>query len=389
MQNVSRRSFLQAAGASALGVASACGPAPRAGVNPASGGRLLYVGTYTRGKSEGIYVSRMDPETGAVTVESSVGGVSNPSFLAVDRGSRHLYAVNETGEFRGEKSGSVKAFAIDPATGGLRPIGEESSRGAGPCHLTVDPSNRFVLVANYGGGTAAVLPVLPDGGLGPATSVVRHEGSGPNRARQEGPHAHSVTLDPAGRFAFVADLGIDRLMGYRFDPATGALSPGEGVTVEPGAGPRHFEFHPRGDRAYLINELTSTLTALAYDAASGRLTPTATVPTLPADFGGRSHAADVHVHPSGSFVYGSNRGHDSIVVYGIAAGSGELTLVQHQPTLGRTPRNFAIDPTGRFLLVANQDSHGIVTFAIDSETGRLRHTGAIASVPMPVCLRFA
>ena len=348
----------------------------------------IYLGTYTRGRSEGIYLARMDAGSGRITVDRLVAEVENPSFLALDPARAHLYAVSEVDDFAETDGGGVVAYAIG-ADGGLRELNRQPSHGAAPCHLTVDASGRYVLVANYTGGNAAVLPILADGSLGPATEVVQHTGSGPNAQRQERPHVHSVTLDAANRFAMVADLGIDRVVGYRFDAERGTLTPAEvaGVHARPGAGPRHFDFHPDGRRAYVINELDSTLTALAYDPATGSLESTGTVSTLPPGYLDDNSCADVHVHPSGRFVYGSNRGHDSIAVFAIE--SGALTPVQHQSTLGRIPRNFAIDPSGRFLIAANQESDSLVTFAIDSGTGRLTPAGVPVDAPVPVCVRFA
>jgi 6-phosphogluconolactonase len=385
MTNISRRTFIAVAGTAALGLAG-CAPSLVGG----GGDRRLYVGTYTRGRSQGIYLLRMSP-AGELSVSGLAAETTNPSFLALDATRRRLYAVNEIGNFRGGASGAVSAFQVDPASGALRLLNEQPSHGAAPCHLIVDGGNRFVLVANYTGGNASVLPIQADGSLGEAVSVVQHAGSGPNPQRQQRPHAHSVNLDSANRFAFVADLGIDRVMIYRFDARAGALTAAEpeSAAAEPGAGPRHFAFHPDGRRAYLINELNSTLTSFVYEPGTGTLTPRQTLSTLPAGFEGANNCADVHVHPSGRFLYGSNRGHDSIVVFTIAPGDGALSPVQHQSTLGRTPRNFAIDPTGRFLLVANQDSDSISVFSIDPGTGTLTHTGQILDVPVPVCLKFA
>jgi 6-phosphogluconolactonase len=346
---------------------------------------LVFVGTYTRGASEGIYVCRMDPATGGLEQVATASGIANPSFRALHPHSPHLYAVHEGGE------GSVSAFAMDAESGELTHLNQQPSGGAGPCHLTVDQTGRSVIVANYGSGSAAVLPIDDDGRLAPPSHVVQHEGSSVHPQRQEGPHAHSVTIDPSNRFVFVADLGVDKVMIYELDLDAGKLAPSEvsSVGVAPGAGPRHFDFHPSGRYAYLINELGNTIVAYQYDGASGALTEVQTVPTLPADFDGRSTCADIHVAPSGRFVYGSNRGHDSIVIYAIDGETGSLTYVGHEPTGGETPRNFGIDPTGTLLLAANQNSDTIVAFRVDEESGRLSPTGATAFVPAPVCVKFA
>jgi len=351
---------------------------------------LVYVGTYTRGKSEGIYVYLMDLSSGALEFTSKATGVVNPSFLAIDAEKRHLYSVNEIREFAGKPGGSVSAFSIDQKTGALTYLNRQPSQGIGPCYLTVDKTGKYVLVANYGGGSLSVLPIQDDGQLGAATDVVQHQGSSVDLKRQASPHAHSIVLDQANRYAFAPDLGLDRVMIYRFDPDRGKLSANDmpWVQIKPGAGPRHFTFHPNGRYAYLINELGCTLIAFAYDQMHGALREVQTVSTLPMGFEGKSYCADVHVSPSGKFVYGSNRGHDSIVIFSIDESTGKLAYVDDESTKGKTPRNFAIDPTGTFLLVANQDTDTIVTFRIDQQTGRLVSTGQMAEVPMPVCLKI-
>lgn len=357
---------------------------------------FVYVGTYTqtepgtRRRSEGIYVYRMDPASGDLAPAHVVPDVVNPSFLALDPHHRYLYAVNEVAEIDGRNTGAVSAYAVDQATGGLTFLNRQSSGGTGPCHLSVDQTSRYVLVANYDGGSVAMLPILAGGQLGPATCVVQHAGSSVNPQRQREPHAHSITVDPTNRYAIVADLGIDQVLVYRLDLEGGRLIPNDppGARVEPGAGPRHFAFHPNGRFGYLINELGSTMTAFAYDSSRGTLQHLQTLSTLPADFTGTNHCADVHVHPSGRFVYGSNRGHDSIVEYAIDPSTGLLTLVGWESTRGRTPRNFAIDPSGQFLYAANQNTDTIVTFRIDATTGQLSPTGQVTEVPSPVCVQI-
>ena len=343
---------------------------------------LLYVGTYTSGKSEGIYLYRLDRATGELKRAGSVKS-ENPSFLAIDPGRRFLYAVNEI------PTGTVSSFRIDRKTGGLAFVNQQPSAGADPCHLTVDNRSKSVLVANYTSGNVAVLPVQRDGALGAAVDVEQHEGSGP-REQQKGPHAHCIKLDRSNRHAFATDLGTDKLMIYRFDSNTGRLEPAEqpSATLHQGAGPRHFTFHPNGEYLYVINELDSSLTTFKYNAAQGTLTAFESVSTLPRDFSGTSYCADVHVSQSGRFLYGSNRGHDSIVVFAIDARTGRLNLVEHVSTEGKWPRNFAIDPAGRFLLVANQRTDNVVVFRIDAQTGRLTPTGHSAEIPAPACVQF-
>lgn len=353
--------------------------------------KLVYIGTYThKGASEGIYIYRLDMATGTLTPAGVAKGVLNPSFLALDPQHRYLYAVNETMTFDGQPGGGVSAFALDPQSGLLTFINSQCTHGGAPCHVSVDQTGRFVYVANYMGGNAAAFPVRADGGLNPASAVVQHTGSGVNPRRQEGPHAHSITLDPTNTFAFVADLGIDKVMVYQLDLEGGTLPSHTPpwVEVQAGAGPRHMTFHPNGRYAYLITEMGNTIIAFTYDAARGTLAVLQTVPALPEDFAGRSNCADIHIAPSGKFLYGSNRGHDSIIIYAIDAATGLLTYVGHAPTLGQTPRNFAIDPTGTYLFAAHQDSDTIVTFRIDPETGELTPTGQVTEVSMPVCVRI-
>jgi 6-phosphogluconolactonase len=344
----------------------------------------VYVGTYTRGQSKGIYLCRLDLADGTLEPVGLAAEVANPSFLAVHPSRPLLYAVGEVSSFAGNRTGAVSAFSIDPQTGKLGLLNQQSSQGAGPCHLVVDPTGRYVLVANYGGGSVACLPIQEDGRLGEATSFVQHEGSSVNPRRQQGPHAHSINLDAAGRFALVPDLGLDKILIYRFDAAAGKLLEGDPpwARVAPGAGPRHLAFHPTRPYAYVINELDSTVTAFAYDAQRGRLDPLQTISTLPEDFEGDNTAAEVQVHPSGRFLYGSNRGHDSIAAFAVDTETGKLTCVAHQSTQG----NFGIDPTGAYLLAANQTTDNIVVFRIDPKTGVLDPTGHSATTQSPVCV---
>ncbi len=347
-----------------------------------------YVGTYTDGRREGIFVFKCDAASGTAQLIGAVAGLPNPSFLAIHPSRRYLYAVNEIGDFGGRAAGAVSAFVVDGDTGGLRSLNQQSSVGSGPCHLIVDATGRFVLVANYGSGSVAVLPIQADGSLAEASDFVQHHGASVNPQRQEGPHAHSIILDPANRFAFVADLGLDKLMIYRFDADGGKLTPNKpaSVSVSPGAGPRHFTFHPNGRYAYVINELDNTVTAFAYDAGSGALHARQTLSTLPEGYAQTSYCADIHVAPNGRFLYGSNRGHDSIAIFSIDD-AGRLSSLGQEPTRGRWPRNFALDPSGRFMWVANQESDGITIFAVDEATGRLSARDQLR-VPKPACVKF-
>ncbi|HEV2835181.1 MAG TPA: lactonase family protein [Pyrinomonadaceae bacterium] len=369
--NFSRREFFKLSG---IGLAGA--------VNFSAFERTLYVGTYTSGKSDGIYIYRMDQMSGELKHIGSVKS-ENPSFLTVDPNRRFLYAVNEN------PTGAVSSFRIDPTTKQLTFLNQQSSQGADPCHLTVDKRGKSLLVANYTGGNVAVLPVQRDGGLGEAIDVRQHKGSGP-REQQKSAHAHCIKLDRNNRHAFAADLGSDKVFIYRFNSFNGKLEPAQQASafLHGGAGPRHLDFHPNGTYLYVINELDSSLTTFKYDSQKGALNAFETVSTLPRDFVGTSYCADIHVSRSGRFVYGSNRGHNSIVVFAIDPRTGRLNLVEHVSTEGKWPRNFTIDPTGRFLLVANQHTDNVVVFRIDAQTGRLTQTGHSAEIPTPVCLQF-
>jgi 6-phosphogluconolactonase len=388
-ETTSRRDVLKTLGVAALGLTL---PKTSGARTPARAPRemLVYVGTYTTGKSEGIYLLRLDLSSGELSRVGTTKGVVNPSYLTLDRGRRRLYAVNEVEEFAGRKSGAVSAFAVDQRTGGLRLLNQQPSMGGAPCYVSPDASGRFVLVANYVGGNVAVLPARGDGSLGEATDVKQDEGSGVNRERQEGPHAHCILQDASGRHVYACDLGTDKVMIYRLDAKAGKLIPNAQpwAQVKPGAGPRHLTFHPGGRRAYLMNELASTVTVFAHDPVRGTLKELQTVSALPEDFKGANTGADIHASPDGRFLYSSNRGHDSIAVFKIDARAGTLALVGHTPTQGRTPRNFAVDPTGALLLVANQNSDTVVTFRRDARTGELQPTGHVAEIPSPVCLKL-
>ena len=379
----SRRQFMKAGG---LGVLGAFASRTHGWTRQ---DRVLYVGTYTQsGKSEGIYLYGMDPQTGTLTRMNAFKSV-NPSFLTIDRTKRFLYAVNEVGEYLGKSGGAVSAYAIERPSLNLRLLNEQATNGADPCHLTIDRKGKTLLVANYTGGSLTALPVRSDGTVGMAIEVKQHEGSS-IKEQQKSPHAHCIILDQSERYALAADLGIDKVMIYRFDKATGKLTPGKqpSADLQQGAGPRHLTLHPTGRYLYVINELDSTMTAFKYNAPTGTLTQIETVSTLPSDFSGVSYCADVHVSPSGRFLYGSNRGHNSIAVFEIDQRTGKLKQLEHVSTEGDWPRNFTIDPSGRFLLVANQRTDNVVIFAIDSQSGRLKATGQIAEIPVPVCLKF-
>jgi 6-phosphogluconolactonase len=359
---------------------------------------LVYVGTYTapRGKGKGIYLFRLQTDNLEVSQNITLvplgiaAETPNPSFIAFDLKRRLLFAVNETDAFDGQRTGAVSAFSIDAATGVLTLLNQRSSNGTAPCHLVLDKDNRHVLVANYGSGSVAVLPVGSDGRLGAATDVVQHTGRSVNPDRQTGPHAHCVTLDPANRFAFVCDLGIDKILTYRFDAQRGTLTPGDPAftAVKPGAGPRHMVFRPDGRFAYVVNELSSTITAFDYDGSAGLLKELQTVSTVPAYFDGANSGAEIDVHSSGRYLYVSNRGHNSVVLFSIDPERGTLTYIEEQGTGGSKPRHFGIDPSAKYLAIANQDSDTVLVCRIDAGNGRLKPSGVFASAPSPVCVKF-
>lgn len=348
----------------------------------------LFVGTYTEKDTNGIHTYRVESDS-ALTQLFETPGLPNPTFLAVHPSQKYLYAVNEIGEYEGKPAGAVSAFFIH-ADGSLAPINTQSSVGRGPCHIIIDRAGKNALVANYGSGSAAVLPINTDGSLEPASAFVQHAGNGADASRQEGPHAHSTTLSPDERYAYVADLGLDKLMTYRFDASKGALEANvpPHTALHAGAGPRHFTFHPNGRWAYVINELDNTVVAYDYSAGTGALSVKQTISTLPAGWSGTSYCADIHISPNGKFLYGSNRGHDSIAIFAIARTGGLLSLVGHQGEDIVWPRNFAIDAAGRFLYVANQNSDSIVAFEMNANTGALTPTDVRMNLPKPVCIQF-
>lgn len=376
---------------------------------------LVWFGTYTKGDdppvSEGIYVSRMNLETGRVSPASLAAEAVNPSFLALHPTRPWAFAVAEIaapladapggrGGANGRSSGGVRSFSIDRSSGRLTAIDQQPSGGAGPCHVAVDPSGSCVVAANYGGGSAACFRIRGDGGLepvaeGPAGGFLQHDrsprtGPGLNPRRQEGPHAHCARPSPDGRFVLVPDLGMDRVFVHSLDPARGTLAPHGSIEVAAGSGPRHVAFDPKARHAYVINELALTITAMRWEAERGMLQALQTLSTLPEDVADREgfSTAEVVVHPGGGFVYGSNRGHDSIAMYSVERDTGRLTFLGVEPTRGKVPRNFAIDPTGRWLLAAGQNSGNVTVFAIDPSSGRLKFTGQSIEVPRPVCVLF-
>ncbi len=352
---------------------------------------LMFVGTYTRaGSSKGIYTFRMD-DSGGMTEVAVAEGISNPSFLAIHPNGKNLYAVAEVAEASGVPGGALYSYEIDHPSGELSLMNQQSTGGPGPCHVSVDATGKYAVVANYAGGSVCMLPVNDDGSLSPSSHFIQHYGGTKvNPQRQEKAHAHSANLSPDNRIVIINDLGMDQLRVYEMDLEAGKLKFNEESSVmsAPGAGPRHFDYHPNGKYAYAINELGCTVTAYNYDAQTGGLSEINTLSTLPEGYDGENTTADVHVSPDGRFVYGSNRGHNTLAIYRIDEADGSIEFVSDQSTGGKTPRNFAIHPEGKFLYAANQDSDSIIQFEIDSASGKLAPIGREIRCPMPVCIKF-
>jgi 6-phosphogluconolactonase len=366
-------------------------PARAEGPKPGSTAMTVYVGTYTGPKSKGIYMMTFDAATGALGAPEVAGEAKSPSFLTVSPDDKHLYAIGEISEFQGKKGGAVSAFSIDPATGKLTLINQQSTGGPGPCYVSLDHTGKVALVANYGGGSVESLPIKDDGSLGEPATFIQHTGNGPDKSRQKEPHAHSINVTPDNKYAIAADLGLDKLLIYKLDTATGKLTPSDPAfaATPPAGGPRHLAWHPNGKFAFVCNEMGMIVTTFAYDGEKGTLTDLGSAPTLPegADRKGAS-TAEVQVHPNGKFVYVSNRGHDTIAVFACDPTTGKLTPTGHASSGGKTPRNFRIDPTGQFLFAANQDTGNIVVLKIDQATGALAPTGTTVEVSAPVCIKF-
>ncbi len=343
----------------------------------------VYIGSYADAKANGIHHFTLDLSSGALTAAGGVSGVTNPSFVAVAPNHKYLYAVGEGGK------GTISAFSIDEKSGDLTLLNQQSSEGNGPCFVAVDKTGKCAMIANYGGGSVASYSIGADGKLAPAASFIQHKGSSADKKRQEGPHAHSINVSPDNRFAFAADLGLDKILIYKLDAEKGTLTPNDPAFAEvpPGSGPRHFAFHPSGKYAYVCGEMTSTVHAFAYDAEKGALKLIQSLSTLPNEVKGNS-TAETQVHPSGKWVYVSNRGHNSVAIFKVDEATGQLTAAGHQSTGGKTPRNFGIDPSGQILIAANQDSNNIVVFKIDHNTGKPEPTGHEVQVPKPVCVKF-
>jgi 6-phosphogluconolactonase len=351
----------------------------------AKGEWFAYFGTYTRPPSQGIYAWRFQPASGRLTPLGLAAETSNPTFLAVHPNQRFLYAANE------DRTGTISAFAIDPASGRLKLLNQVPSRGSGPCHVAVDPGGKWVFATNYNSGSVAVFPVHEDGTLGEATGFVQHAGSSVNAQRQSGPHAHSANVSPDGRWLLVADLGLDQILSYRVDAVKGTLAAGDPpfAKLAPGSGPRHLAFGKSGRFAYAIGEMLATVTVFRYNSARGSLEELQTAQVTPEGYIGPKSGAEIAVDPNGRYLYASNRGDGTIAVFRIDGDKGTLTVVERVSTGGKTPRNFAIDPSGAFLFAANQDSGNVLVFRIDRATGRLTPAGSVLEVASPVCIVFA
>ncbi len=349
---------------------------------------LLYIGAYTNQMNKGISVAKFDLATGVISEMTTAAETANPTFLALHPSGKHLYSIGETGQYQGQKTGFVSAFSIDRASGKLTLLNEVSSKGPGPCHISLDRAGRMAMIANYGGGSVASYQILEDGKLSEAVSFFQHEGKGPVKGRQDGPHAHSINATPDGRFAVCCDLGTDEIRVYEMNPGKGSLTLKTTVNLAPGSGPRHFAWHPKLTMGYSVNELSSTVTLFTY-TGEGHMDEIQTIATLPADYSGpKNSTAEIRVHGSGKWLYASNRGDDSIAVFAVDKTTGKLSWLDRTPTQGQVPRNFFIDPAGRWLLAANQKTNNIIVFEIDQKTGKLLTTGKGMTVGQPVCLRL-
>jgi 6-phosphogluconolactonase len=351
---------------------------------------VFYIGTYTKpGGSQGIYRATLNANAGTFSEPKLAAETANPSFLTIRRDGKFLYSANEVSDYEGNKTGAVSAFSIDHTTGMLTRINDRASGGTSPCYVALNPDASLLLIANYSSGTVQSVRIDPaTGALANVASTIQHTGSGPNPGRQKGPHAHSFNFDPTNQYALACDLGIDKVIVYKTDPATGEVVHHSEAQTPPGAGPRHLAFHPNGRFAYVINELTATITVFQWDASAGTLTPVETTPATPPGYDGKAHAAEIQVHPSGQFLYASIRGNNTVALMHIDPATGKLTYQSSTDVAGKMPRHFSLDPSGRFLLVANQDTNNITLFRVNPQDGQLTATSSVLEVPAPVCVKF-
>lgn len=355
--------------------------------NPSQQRIVAFIGSYAEPSAPSVHVCSYDSATGALSLTGSVDGLKNPTFLDIDATALRLYALSEGMDAEGRRYGEATAYTIEPESGQLQFLNKERTVASPTCHITLDHTHRSLMVSSYHGGQVGLNPILDNGFIGPLADVHQHIGSSVLPIQSQ-PRAHSITVDRLNRYALACDLGLDCIMIYRLDVQGQKLIPHHETTLEPGSGPRHWKFHPSLPYGYVINELNATITAFSYDEQQGQLTTIQTVPTLPAEYVGENACADIHISPDGRFLYGSNRGHDSIAVYAIDSSNGSLSFVEHTSTMGQHPRGFAISPDGGFLLVANRDTNDIVTFHRDAESGKLLPTNHILHISKPVCIQF-
>jgi len=360
-------------------------------ISPAAAKEMwVFFGTHKDQPGHGFSVARFDTRTGSLTTPQFLVQAANPGFFVIHPDGKHIYVANEVDTFQGQPTGFVSAYAVDPATAQMTLLNEQPSAGAGTAYLSLDRTNHYLLVANYGGGTIAAFALNADGSIGKQTAFFQHTGSSVNPDRQSKAHPHSIRMDPTNRFALVPDLGLDKIFIYRFDASDGSLTPNDPpfVTVTPGSGPRHFDFDPAGKFVYVMNEMASRVKVFAWDSSRGVLTELQTISSLPDDFTGTNTSAEIRVHPSGRFLYCTNRGDNTIAAFAVDSATGLLTFIERVSTQGKTPRNFDFDPTAHWLLVSNMDSDNVLVYKIDLATGKLIPHGAPVSAPNPFAVRF-
>ena len=351
---------------------------------------LVFFGTHSVGAKKGISVAHFNSETGVLTKPELVVEAPAPAYFIIHPDGKHLYACNSNDFAKGYTGQTITAYSIDPKNGNLTLLNQQSSGSADPSYICMDASKRFVLVANYKGGSVAVITLKPDGSLGEITANIKHTGRSVDTVRQTQPYVHSIKLDPTNHFALVADLGLDKLFVYRFNSETGSLEPNDSpfAAVAPGSGPRHIAFHPNGKFVYLINEIACTIITYAWDSTTGKLIELQTSSTLPSDFKGKNTCAEIEVYPNGKFLYASNRGHESLAVFAIDSTNGKISLLEHIPTQGHWPRNFSFDPTNKWLIVTNHNSDNAMVFKVDDKSGHLTPVGNPVPIAYPFCIRF-
>lgn len=350
---------------------------------------IIYIGTYTAPGKPGLFVFKFNRKSGDLELIQEVGGMESPSYLEINPNGKFLYSANRSTVIDDKQWGSISSYSIDQLSGRITHLNDQPSFGSESCHVSIDSKGRLVFVANYTTGNVSVFPIIPDGSLGTISESVQHTGSSIDKSRQEGPHAHCTTVSPDDKYLYATDLGIDKIKSYRIDYENNKLIPipeSDGL-VKKGAGPRHFTIHTNEKYAYVIEELSSSITFFDYNKEDGSLTERQRISTIPEGFNDINYCADIHISPSGKYLYGSNRGHNSLAIYSINQEDGMLSIVDYQSTFGEWPRNFLIDPNGEFVFVANQNSDNIVVFKLDNTSGKLKKTGEINDLPKPVCIK--